>query len=537
MYEQSNLPALDQPSGIPGKRLFEFLGYFWKRIFKDSAVIRADLSATGIGVAQYYLNYIEWLNSVSVHDIPVFHRELWNPVVIKKSQKNTGAGAVLKYGDGSYYGPQPYGEKFQAGAEFEYGGFGQFSHITTYPYDGDVTEITGFICDTPVNPATVFLSGKDFVLRDGTLLFLSDPFENDNFARRQILDAAGDPVDEEIILWASNTLFDYENLRRNFGDFFEINIPTSNFYQKLLAQLWDTCRQGSGFSVLEALLATMGGIPFVLSAEETVQIITNRADTGELQIITDKNVYTYPAESEAVVVVGDIVTSGQILTDGIEILDLSKSGKWWLTEDIITLGEGIIDMADFSAELFAKNEFAPVRTTGPDGDGHYAAEIKIYGNSEDVELFWTKVRAREAAAGVYLAEALGVTTETTKLINPMDFFFENFFSNNSCMVRVKTNRMYYPGYFNSLYSWFKRLTPSHVNIFLFIQQDIATETYDLDAELDPDFPIGVSDTLQNISRAVTPDLLVSQVNPFTGPNTELTYRQGTVTVRQIPSCN
>ena len=300
-----------------------------------------------------------------------------------------------------------------------------------------------------------------------------------------------------------------------------------------MARLWETCISGPSFAVMEAFLAAMGGIPSVIDETEIVQVIENNMETGELQIMTDRHIYTYPAASAAVVKIGAVVRRGQILTDGIEVLDYSKDKKWWSKEAVLVLGSAIMDISEFRSELLVRNEYSPVSIVGQEG-GHYLAEFKVYGSPEDVEKFWSSVHARELSTGTYLSELLSVPP--THLINPLDFFFQNIFSNNSCLIRIRTSGVYFSEYFNSMYSWMKKLTPAHVNIFLFIELEAEDEEYTMDLPNNPAEPYGASDLPQNIVRASTPDLIESNVNLYTGSTAELTYREGTVNVRQIPEC-
>jgi hypothetical protein len=535
-----NLPAADRPTGVPGMILFSYLGQFWKKIFKDSGIIKSVFKGSGEGVAQFYLNYLEWVISVSVTDIPVFHREMWVPIFLKKSEKNTGLGAILLYGEDAEYGPQPYGSQYLPGAEFTYGGFARYNNIYSYPHTSPAVQFQGFICDTPINPSLIQTYGKDFTVRDSTIFFYQDPFDNPAVAKRQILDAAGNPVDEEALLWFSNGLLDYDEVYRNFGAYFQIKIPSSDFYQQLMEKLWFACVNGPSFSVMEAFLAAMGGIPSVIDDTETVQVIDNNSETGELQIMTDRNVYTYPAASNPVVAVGDTVYRGQILTDGIQVLDYSKDKKWWSGESALVLGNALLDISEFQSELVVKNEYVPVTLAGMEGS-HYLAEFKVYGSAADVAKFWANVHARELSTDTYLSDLLGVPP--AQVINPMDFFFQNIFSNNSCLIRIRTAGIYSTGYFNLMYNWFRKLTPAHVNIFLFIELDADSEPYLLASDLDPIDPYGADDEdkdiygdPQNIIRAASTDLIESSVNLYTGSTAELTYREGTVNVRQIPSC-
>ena len=83
MLFRSTYPATGYTSsGV----LYSSLGSFWNRIFGDREAIRGLTIAQSEELIQRYYEFVESLNSLSVKDIPAFHKERWLPIRIRRSQ-------------------------------------------------------------------------------------------------------------------------------------------------------------------------------------------------------------------------------------------------------------------------------------------------------------------------------------------------------------------------------------------------------------------------------------------------------------------
>ena len=78
--------------------LFDWLGSFWAKVYEDPEFIQYMQGGRALRIAQLYLDLLENLKLKDRENAPVFHRERWHPVVIRKSMRNKGSVNLLRLG-------------------------------------------------------------------------------------------------------------------------------------------------------------------------------------------------------------------------------------------------------------------------------------------------------------------------------------------------------------------------------------------------------------------------------------------------------
>ena len=89
----NTIPLPTQPAA-DAALVFSWLGTLWSNLYEDKETIYAYCKGSSLVAAQVYLDFLELFNSFSRQDIPLFHREVWLPLLIRKSQRNLGQPIV-----------------------------------------------------------------------------------------------------------------------------------------------------------------------------------------------------------------------------------------------------------------------------------------------------------------------------------------------------------------------------------------------------------------------------------------------------------
>ena len=71
-----------------GNTLYAWLGSLWRGLHAGDDLVRGLQTARGLRLAQLYLDILEAARLQDRRGAPVFHRALWHPIAIRKSQRN-----------------------------------------------------------------------------------------------------------------------------------------------------------------------------------------------------------------------------------------------------------------------------------------------------------------------------------------------------------------------------------------------------------------------------------------------------------------
>lgn len=486
-----------------GNTLYSWLGSLWRGLHKGDGMIRGLQESRGIRIAQLYLDVLEAAKLQDRYGAPVFHRELWHPIVVRLSKRDTSRENMLKIGIDGVLGEQGEGSIYGEGTELFLGRPANFENYVTYPIDDDIAGGAVTIVDNIVNPS-VFMErgpGKDYEIVDGSIVFHrdNDPLgENSKFDRYDIpgvVDEDGEEVsDMEAVLWASDVLFDRNYIADHISYALGANAPSSDVVKRILNAAWSSTASGLTPELVKTLLAAMLNVPVIQNDMETVKWISveNDEDGNPVSRIvsTDRGSYrvSLKAKIRKDVVPGVVLVRGDLLDESIRIYpftdrvsvvisdDSSSSSSSDCTEMSVStttpysipIEEDIPSITIPPSMIRARTEyglFAMWDVVEVKKDPKERLYFDIGGKESDVQAFWEDVWERSEESGVGMESVIG--REGTKL-SPAAFFLKNVVGSNTLFVVVDRSQvddasmMRNPMFFDML----SAVVPSAIRLFL-----------------------------------------------------------------------
>jgi hypothetical protein len=465
---------------------YEWLGSFWTTLYKDQPTIYGYCKGSSLAAAQSYLNFLEVVNSYSRVNIPIFHRKIWTPLLIRKSQRNLGDMIVCGKEPPVFVGPQPDGTAYQPKAVYEIGGNVVRGNFVTYPFSTSEPVAAGLtrLASTIVDPGSVYIKGTHYYVEGNELIFRegSDPFDDSAFLVREFYNPEIGAVDEEILLWATDIQVDVELVYNNYGYQIAFKTESGDYYLDATNALWDIRYEASNLTMVRRALGSLLGSAVTGKEDEVVEdVVVN--DDGSTTVITNAAVYT-AASVETLrpeVVQGATLNAGTLLTETIHYYvkldpDRFAAGnrlsleQFLLDVPALRLSRGVANNG-ISGSLNCEWRPTPIIFRGNDDNGNPKLQFELGGSQEDFNQFWQSIwdRAEEAneSLGDFFSQYLWapppyVTPDTpVGEINPMEFFMQNFFKYNVGIVVVDFNAL--PEYIKSLsvFANLNRLLPAH----------------------------------------------------------------------------
>ncbi len=488
-----------------GRDIYGSLSSFWRTLFEDKAVIRDYTKGSGLVAAQVFLNFLETVNNLSRNDMPIFHRERWMPIIIRRSERNQGKAIIAGQEPPLFVGPQPDDTAYDPLVVYPVGGSVSLGGAASYQINSTFTVKDGVISisDSPVAPTTTFIKNTHFTVSDGLLVFRedSDPFEFSSFPRRLIGDAAAGDEDEELVLWASDVLIDKFFVRDNFGYQIGLDEESTEQYRANVNALLDLQFGGPNLTLLQTAIGTLTGVPVIRSTPEVVEVIVDN-DDGTRDIITDMNVYSVTVNDEIrePVIPGASFNAGDLLTEGVKLYPRLDPDRF-LAANGLPLSEFLVDvpalflpkgiMGDYggASGFIVKWEEQPLTFEGNDSNGNPRLRFALGGTEEDADAFWQSTWDRATADNTSLADFFSeflflqppyiTVGATVGFINPLKFFMQNFLKTNVGVLVVDFNAL--PEHIKSLDTLGRLadLLPAHALLLIIGSQNVSEEPYDL----------------------------------------------------------
>lgn len=534
MAELPQYPAEDLNRGA---QLLEQLGSFWATIFDDRTVLQTHLRSSANEQAQSHLDFLEAVASVSRFTVPVFHREIWTLMTIKRSDVES-VPSVYK-ADDLVYGQQPGTVQGRPeGFVQTYGGRDRPDMVQARMPD-NLAKASFTLQNYVVNPSRVMAYGVDYdVDFDRRLIrFLKDPFEDPMVPRRDIYDAAGNPIDTEIALWVYQGDVDLDLVYIQFGYALGIKLASSDGYKDLLNAFWNQHVTGPNVADMQSYLAALAGAPLVRNPVETVEVIKNEADTK--LIVTNLAVYRAPLTANVLVNVGDTVYAGDILTDAVQIQELSHHAPDYSGLAAVTLSPNFLSGGYFG-ELTFHNRRVDVEYLGQDAHNRTVIRFEVTGFPSDVEKFWEDVQNRGTQPGhKTLAELLDTRENPVGQpgplnlpvqINSLEFLLDNLMKNNLFIIKVRQASFGSGALGTGLFRYLREIIPPHTTYVVFIELTAVEDTVDLGQEGGEDAP-GVQEAAGVFHGAnpIAEDLFEAAEAPFGTAS----YQDAAVSVRLV----
>ncbi len=428
--------------------LISVLGSFWATTYQGNPLLQDLTGSAGQIAQQTYFQFLELVQSVSRHDIPLFHKDNWYALSFTETELEENSAIPAKYlRDNALFermGPQGLfleNLTYSPSTNTAYGD----KENQPYFYVKKPTDLVdaSVIHSGIVNPAVTLTDGIDFWLEDDNVVFRSNPFDNPLIAKRDVLDSDGSIKDKECTVWVYRGSWDWQLVYEQFGYVLRLSMPSSQNYKDFVNAVMDALVEGTSLRSQQTALSVSFGVPVVKEAEETVKVITK--DSKYLNVITDSHVYQFPKTNNTLVAVGDVVKAGQSLTDALQFFELNRGETVPASQvPAITVDEGLLAWGFMSGITF-NNENVNITVT-EDVDGYTKLSWELGGFSLDVSKFWDDVHKKGIEEGKTLAMLLDERTSPVgqptaaslpETINPLQFLVDNFLRNNAFIVKLK----------------------------------------------------------------------------------------------------
>lgn len=412
--------------------LLNVLGSFWATTYQGNKLLEDLTTVAGQMAQQSYVQLLELINSVSRFNVPLYHQDNWYALTIRKSQVNAASLWIAKYTTGSPY---------------------QYSNPSQLNYNVPVAAAQSYAVSKPkdlvqvraifnrlVDPSVELIDGIDYQLMEDQILFREDPFNNPKIAKRELLNAVGEIVDTELVLWMYRGQWDWKYVYEQFGYALRLQLKTSEGYKQFINSVFDAFNFGTAVKQQQLAIAATFGVPLVVETTETVETVLS--DVDHLNVITDQHVYQFPLGTNTIVTPGQVLKAGDPLTDLLQVFELNRGEP--VNISALTVGPGILAWG-YYGDLTFENAEVPV-TVELNVNGYTKVSWELGGFPYDVEKFWDDVHAAGVAKNQTLAMLLDVrawpigqptAASLPSTINPLQFLTQNLLRNNAVIVKVK----------------------------------------------------------------------------------------------------
>lgn len=530
MFENYPLLNYSSPTLANPNVLYASLGTFWTTLFSEKGTIKGYTIGQAEELTQRYLDLIEIINSYSSEDIPIFHREKWYPVRIKKSQFQK---------ERIYFEPATSSTQLIFGAPsglansdstYAFGDYRDvFEGLYVAAKENPALKNFAILSNRIIAPTTLYVKDVDVRLQDTRLVFNSNIFEDPNNIAynsystetgewEYYIDENGDrQIDQELILWAYQADLDegvgdsaINMLQQNFGYLFNVSVDSTKFFKDLLNGLVKFYSSGPSIQAVQMMTAALVGVEAVKSAEEIIEDHYRMPEDDQLVVVTNLNVYRYDGYYDLmpVVRIGAKVYAGDVLVNAVQYHDYVRSKRWWnyglypnVAYDTQNSLKETYDASAFQMTLPAylflgnyrygltfKNEFELATKIWSSATA-YTLTFPVYGSLEDVEIFHAYINdtseANKNDAGLtrqeQVAQALGLVNDEgnydTKVtgIYPLDFVFDNFLKSNSALVRLNFKSLAEIKNSMNFLSLLREVLPSYVYFMFHVDVEFPEE--------------------------------------------------------------
>lgn len=300
--------------------LIAALGSFWSRTYSAVDQVSSYVISTAQQVNQTHRNLLEVVAALSRYDIPLFHEEVITPITIKKSEMNATQSAQALFDETQAILDGELRFDVPEQAELFY-----------FPLPDQLVDVNQLFNQLTF-PTVALIRNTDFAISDArrALVLRADPFLNPAFVKRTTT-TNGVP-DEEITLWGFFGKFDYDYVFNQFAHAVGIRLKTSQGYKDLVnAVITGLVNGGISSGGLDAALSAICGLPVSAAVEEIVEAVTE--DRHGLLILTNANVYRFPAGCRPLVKAGQTIFAGSQLVAGVSVSEFFVGNRYVKSDD------------------------------------------------------------------------------------------------------------------------------------------------------------------------------------------------------------
>lgn len=449
--EQEMNSSAQLPDGFAessGNTLYSWLGSLWRGLHEGDGMVRGLQAARGIRLAQLYLDILEAAKLQDRRGAPVFHRELWHPIVVKRSTRNKSQENLLVVGGEGTIGPQTSEEPYGIGTVLEIGRIGAYKNYVTYPIGAEIAGGAMTIVDNIVNPKVFMQRDVDFVIRNGSIIFhvandpLGDGSAFDRYDVPDMIDEDGrQSADMEAVLWASDVLIDKNYMADHISYALGANAPSSAAVKRILNAAWDSVACGLTPELVRTLVAAMLNVPVIQTERETVVDITS--GEGFTSVITDHGEYRISPKARLVkgLHIGSVLKRGDFLDESVRIYQNINTPHE--SQFSVPLEQDIPSVSLPPALLRAKTEYgvyamwghSVVKSRKGRPDRLY---FDVGGTESDVESFWEDIWKSADEKGVKMESLIG---PEGSVVSPAWFFLRHLVGANTIFVVVDKSQI------------------------------------------------------------------------------------------------
>lgn len=475
--EQEMNSSATLPEGFAeasGNTLYSWLGSLWRGLHEGDGMVRGLQAARGIRLAQLYLNILEAAKLQDRKGAPVFHRELWYPIVVRCSTRNKSQENLLVLGGDGTIGPQTSEEPYGIGTVLEMGRMGAYKNYVTYPIGSEIAGGAMTIVDNIVNPTVFMKRDVDFVIRNSSIIFhgTNDPLGDGSAFERydlpEMIDEDGGQVaDMEAVLWASDVLIDKNYVADHISYALGANAPSTAAVKRILNAAWDSVTCGLTPELTRTLIAAMLNVPVIQSERETVVDIV--ANDGLTTVFTDKGEYRISPKAKLLggIHIGSVLKRGDFLDESVRIyqnLNIPQESRF-----SVPLEQDIPSIVLSPSMLRAKTEYGVYAMWGDsivrrkDSPDHLYFDMG--GTESDVDAFWKDIWKSVEEKGEKMESLIG---SEGSVVSPAWFILRHLVGANTLFVVVDKSQiddasmMRNPMFFDML----SDVVPSAMRLFL-----------------------------------------------------------------------
>ena len=464
-----------------GNTLYSWLGSLWRNLHKGDDLVKGLQEVRGIRLAQLYINILEAAKLQDRFGAPVFHKELWHPIIVRRSLRNKSQEnmLILEKDDEKVIGPQE-DELYGKGTEFKIGRMANFASYVTYPINVKIAGGATTIVDNIINPTVVLKNGTNFEIRNDSIIFYAenDPLgDNSPFEKYDLPDIIDEEADVEAVLWASDVLIDKNYISDHISYALGANTSSTDVVKRILNAAWSSVTCGLTPELIKTLLAAMMNVPVIQNDEETVVDIETEFDSDGKEfskiVHTDKSSYriSLKAQIRSNVKVGSVLKRGDLLDETVRIYPFLNVDSAYNTEyQTATLEEDVPTVVLSPSLIRAKTTYGVYAMWGEskvkqmDNDPEHLY-FDIGGTESDVNAFWKDIWDNAEQSGVSMKTILG---EVGSSVSPAKFLLKNLVGANTLFVVIDKSQaddmsmVRSPMFFDMLSS----VIPSGIRLFL-----------------------------------------------------------------------
>jgi hypothetical protein len=326
------------------KNLIALLGTFWSRTYTAADQLSSYVTATALTVAQTHRNLLETVAALSRYDVPLFHREHFVPLVLRRGQINSAATNTPKFNRDPVL--------FDGGVKFE---VPLNSDLYAFPLPAKLVNV-GKVFNKITFPTVALAPNLDFYVdnNNAAIVFLNNPFDNASLPRNSVVVDGKD--DEEMTLWVFCGDYDYEYVFNQFAYSLGLRLKTTQGYKDLTNAIFDSLINGGASATnISLAIAAICNIPVVLDDVEVIEDIG--FDSYGMFIATAANIYRFQEHAEPVVSIGQRVFAGQPLIDGFDIIEFRPKNPFNnLFEDLPTYRQAVTNFLVTSGYEYVTTE-------------------------------------------------------------------------------------------------------------------------------------------------------------------------------------